>query len=319
LALTGGTTFIGADGVSPGTVNVEGPGDTLYLAGADTLDNATLNLGSSTYWYYGSNRLVGTDPAGQGAVQTLGPNLIIQQTGLAEINSDPSSGGVVNEGIILATAGQEFDIDGTAFTNTGFIDAENGTYLRIDPTSASNTGVITATGGYLILDNVDNSGMVSATGGSLTLDNVDNSGMVSVIDGSLTLDNVTNTGVISETNSTVNLMGSISLASLESLQLNGGWVTVTGTLDLGGGTLTVGAGSALSTLQLDWGTITNGTIIDQGGGGLSGHARSRRELGHRTDPGERYNGQRRRRHQPRHAERRGTQRHLVSVRRGHPG
>ena len=78
-----------------------------------------------------------------------------------------------------------------------------------------------------------------------------------------------NTGVISETNGSLTLLGDMTRDQLNSIVRSGGTVAIGGTVDNSGGTLQVGAGTALGTLDF-YGTISNGTIHDAGSGFVFG-------------------------------------------------
>lgn len=77
--------------------------------------------------------------------------------------------------------------------------------------------------------------------------------------------NFLNDGTISVTNAALSIDDSVSLAALGKLVLNDATVGIAGTLNIGGGTLAIGAGSAWGRVGLT-GEIIGGTILDTGQG-----------------------------------------------------
>ncbi len=124
-----------------------------------------------------------------------------------------------------------------------------------------NVGVA---GGVLV-----NTGTISVGNGDVaTIGSLVNAGQVTVgTGGVLTLAqyNASPGGRVVETNATLNLDGSLTLAALVAVTRSGGIVNIGGSLDLGGGTLALGTGTALVQLR-DTGVIADGTITDAGGG-----------------------------------------------------
>ncbi len=138
---------VGAGGA---TINLTGNYGELYASNTETLDNATINIGSSNYTY-----LRNYDPNGA-QVLTLGANLIIDHVGTyAELDDSEygkSGSGIVNEGTINANlSGGTFIITDGSFTNQGSINVSNGDTLTISAPSWSNSGLITDSGGTLNL------------------------------------------------------------------------------------------------------------------------------------------------------------------------
>ena len=134
-------------------------------------------------------------------------------------------------------------------------------------------------------DTLNNQGVIIVGGGTLTIDygTLDNTGSIDVSGGA-----------------TLFLGGTVTTSELDGIVNNGGTIGISGTYDLGGGTLAVGTGTTFDPLVLS-GTILDGTIVDNGsgmifqGGTLSGvtyegnpDADGRRSVvihRERTDPG----------------------------------
>ncbi len=138
-------------------------------------------------------------------------------------------------------------------------------------TQTGQFATIGAAGG-VAADGIVSAGSITAGvyGGTLTLggQSFTNQGKISVSNGetlSLQATQFSNTGTIAVSNASLSLGGSQSLASLGTLSLSNASVSVAGTLNLGTGTLTIGAGSAMGRVALT-GTIAGGTIIDNGSG-----------------------------------------------------
>src|SRR5262249_17940194 len=147
LFIKNGITFNDFGGAGPGTVNVTGAGSAIFAEGTETLDNATIDLGSNggaaSIFNVATNRRPLNEPVVANAVLTLGSNLTINHVGqLATLDSKDFSGdstpgvGIVNQGTINAALnGGTFSIDapsstfpGTTsnFTNFGKIVVANG-------------------------------------------------------------------------------------------------------------------------------------------------------------------------------------------------
>ncbi len=121
-------------------------------------------------------------------------------------------------------------------------------------------------------DSIVSQGTISAAvaGGTLTLAGPGFTNQGSILIGAgetlaIAAGTFINAGSITVNGGFLAIGTSLSLAQLGAVSLNGGALSVSGTLNLGGGTLSVGAGSAVGRLNLT-GTIMNGTIVDAGGG-----------------------------------------------------
>jgi hypothetical protein len=211
-----GITLTGVGGSGNGTVNLTGSFGSFYAVGTETLDNATLNVGSG-YVY--------NDDVNGPAVLTLGSHLTVNQTGgNADFfgYNDFSGSGIVNDGAINAGFnGGTFTIGDVSFTNQGTINVSNGDTVIINATSWSNTGSISLSGGTLNL------------GGSFTLAQL---GTLARTGGTVDV-----TGTLDDTGVTLNVgtgatLGALTLASNGTIK--NGTIAVAGSgLALAGGTL----------------------------------------------------------------------------------
>ncbi len=171
--VTNGLTMAGVGGTGPGTINLTGQGSVLYAEGAETLDNATVNIGNnSTDYIYNYD-------VSAPAVLTLGSNLTIDQIGLYAYLTgyeDRAGSGIVNNGTINADfAGGTFTIGDVSFTNAGTINVSNGDTVDISSTSLANSGTLIVNGGTLdITAAVSGTGSATISGnGTLELSSVD--------------------------------------------------------------------------------------------------------------------------------------------------
>ena len=252
----------GAGGVGAGAVLLTGTATSLSLIGSQTLDHATVTIGSSLRAQ--PARLIERDVAGTGATLTLGPTLKVSANagyGLLQSTGIGANDALVNLGVVEATsAGGLLEISANQFTNQGTLrvgggatlDVLTGPYTPPPGETGVNSGTIAATGGLLAL------------GGTLT-----NTGSIGVNGGTLSLAGTfVDAGAMRIDNAIVNLGGVFKGVSLLKTLTNASdTVTVTGTYDNSGDTLTLGAGSALGTLTLRPDLpISGGTIVDTGGG-----------------------------------------------------
>ena len=259
LTIEDGITLTGTNGIGPGTVSLTGGYVNLSIENTTTLDNATINIGSST----GYSHLFAYDTVGTGAVLTLGRATTLMQAGaFVELLDTNSIGdGIVNQGSINAgVSSGQFDVSGNSFTNQGSITVSDGDTFDVYSSAAANSGLMTVTGGGTLTINgtsFANSGTLTETGGST----------VSLTTG------WTNTGSISETASTLNLGGTFTAAQLSKIGISGGTIGITGLSINTGATLNVGTGSTLGTVVLS-GTIEGGTSTTPAAASCSMAARS---------------------------------------------
>ena len=146
--VTNGLTMAGVGGSGAGTINLTGQSAQFYAEGSETLNNATINIGNNSTDY-----IYNYDPS-TAAVLTLGPSLVIDQTGSnVQLTGyeDRSGSGIVNEGTIDADFnGGTFTIGDVNFTNTGTINVSNGDTVTISGTF-SNLSAGTLTGGVYVI------------------------------------------------------------------------------------------------------------------------------------------------------------------------
>ncbi len=253
LTLEGYTTT-----VNVGTINDTGNDSALYVAGNETLDAGTLNIGSTV----GTGHLWNDDLTGLGATLTLGSGLTIDQTGTAAINSTYATTAIDDSVVSYATintAAYDFNIQPDFFTNYGQINADaSGGTIEITPTgSFTNYGTVAVSGGETAT--IEN-GIVSAT----------------------QPEDVTNElgGVISVATGSSITVNAGSFTNDGAVEANGGGITIntdvtgTGHLDIGNnGTIELGGTStnavtfegATGTLQID-STGTSSPFSINGGG-----------------------------------------------------
>jgi hypothetical protein len=160
LTLVGTTKFSGAGGVGTATIYIAGQSETsgfLYVEGNQTLNNATINIGSNAF--LSSAHLTNYDPSGTGATLTLGSNLTINNVGSSFLDSSGYTGDlIINVGTIIVGDGV-LNIDAN-FENKG----------NLSVTSISSNGTTTygtlVFGGY----NIINSGTIDVASGTTVVD-----------------------------------------------------------------------------------------------------------------------------------------------------
>ncbi len=229
LNVTGGLTVETATGGSPGSIDMTAGGDNLYVLDSETLNNATLDFGSTggdAVWNYDS-------ADGASGTLTLGGGFTIEQSGGTDALQTGFGGAIANAGEIDVTGGT-LQVDAVTFSNTGSITVAGG-YVYIGSTTFTSTGSI----------QIGNGGtfeILPATSADITYDDPANlilddpSGYTGTLSGlstgdTLQLDgeNIASAG-IAGTTLTVNLMG-------------GGTLTYNTGPGLDGTTFSVGAGT----------------------------------------------------------------------------
>ena len=249
LSIGAGAALTLQGNTSVGAVNVTGAGGALLLEGQETLNNATISLGSST----GNAASLGTADgwlASQATTATLGPQTVVQQTGkyaVIDANATTPFAGygladtLVNQGSITGSfAGGTLTVGGSGtFINQGSIAIGNGDTLSIAPSVFSNTGTISI-----------GSGATAILGGAANI-----FGQAPAW---------SNTGLIAVNNGTLDLSGAMRTGQLGHITDSGGSVILAGTLSNAGATLVLGAAGALPGLSLT-GTVLGGTIADASG------------------------------------------------------
>lgn len=163
-----GLTLTGSAGTGAGIVNVTGSSAQLNFYGNQTIDTATINIGSSNTSYL---QILDTLP---GAVLVLGSAVNLVSKGNVNLTGS-SDAKLVNKGKITAsTGGASFTINSVGFTNYGTIAISNGESFTINANGFGNTGKITiATGAVLHLAGslVGTAlGTITATTGTVAID-----------------------------------------------------------------------------------------------------------------------------------------------------
>ncbi len=262
LVVTGGITLEGAAGTGTGTMAITGAGSGVVFAGSQTLNNASITMGSfagSLPSDYDNYIAVGTYDEAAATTLTLGPKLSITQVGtsvevLAGTAEDKAVNKVINEGTITAgyngsAINSQFQVEN--LTNTGTI------LISHDDNFAglsNNSGTVRDTGGSISLfGSISNYGLISIAGTASTLIDAGpydlaNSGKISINDGA-----------------------NISFGT------SGGTISNTGTLLISDATARVGSTfSNAGTITLDRGTLTNGgtlaasALLNAADGAISG-------------------------------------------------
>jgi fibronectin-binding autotransporter adhesin len=242
VTIAEGITLAGSSGIGPGVLDIRGG---LLFADAQTIASGTIIAGgtgsSFTQTGFGAGLNVAT-----GSVLTLGPAVVLQQTGTQfEIG-----GGVVNLGLIEATAGARFIIDpGAMLNNQGTVVVSGGDTLRLAG-SIANAGTLRLEAG----------GTLDFAGGTLS-----NTGSIALSGGVVEL---TGTG-----GSDFQGGGTITAAQFQAAASIGAPILLNGTLDNSGETVVIGTGSSIGTLTLEpLGAIRNGVVVDRGNGLASTNA-----------------------------------------------
>ena len=248
LFVDGGLTGAGVNGVGSGTINLTGTGSELIASGPETLNDETLNMGSSGN---GGSELLFAQ------VLTLGARFTIVQSGLqAGIFDDiPVVGdAIVNDGAITAgVSGGSFQINVPDFTNDGSVSISNGDTLFLKANKFRNDGQFTAAGnGYVTIVNAtivnEAAGVIDANAGVIVLDTPGNT--------------LTNTGLLeaSGAGSLVIVGTTVDDSGGGTLQATGATVYLQGVEVIGGTLSTSGSGAIV--------VKTANSVLD----GTSGHA-----------------------------------------------
>ena len=210
-----------------------------------------ISLGNS-----GAASVIGTADAflaSNATTATLGPALIVNQTGLyatiaangwSPIPGLGLSDTLVNKGTINgAVAGGQLALSGYGiFINQGTIAISNADTLAVGVSSFANAGTLTVSGGATAL-------LGGGYGGYGTTPVWSNSGIIKVAGGTLVLG------------------GAMRTSQLGSITVAGGTIVLAGTLSNAASTLTLGTGSGPGTLAAASlvGTIAGGTVSDASG------------------------------------------------------
>lgn len=223
--------------VQGGTVDVTGPGDAMQFLDSETLDHLTINIGSARG---GDDVLRGNS----GGTLALRGDVALNVAG-GEVSV--SANVFINQGQIVATAGT-LGIAASSLVNAGTLDlAGNAISAVLQAAALSNSGSIRmGADDTLVLQSVTYHAGPAPAG-------FVNTGTMTISNGS---------ELVLDTNATLAGLGAIvgSGGTLEIAPKQAWFASQTGgVLDLAGGTLVIGGGSAFSDLIVE-GTIENGTI-----------------------------------------------------------
>ena len=276
LTLTGTVTMTGADGTGAGAINDIGASSQLVLAGAATIDNATIDLGNSAS--AAGSAIINTG----GGTATIGATTTIQLVGgagsYAYLGSDTgvgvSSGTIVNDGsIVAADSDTYFKIDPQELINDGSVTiSDNDSAEVINSSFINNASVSVSGGGALIFQpsgSLSNNGTIAVGSGSLldvaAATTAQLGTIVAAAGAEIRFGTLNNTGAIFSVASGVSLGGTIEGGAIDGT-IDGGQLGLTGTVTLAGAG-GVGPGVINGGLSLvDTATINNATInLDDSG------------------------------------------------------
>jgi hypothetical protein len=296
VTIANGITLAGAGGTGAATINLTGTNAELLESGSGTLNNATLNIGTSSSSLTGMGGTLAVLDVGGAGVLTLGTTFVVKDSTGSGVTVIEDAGGasdeVINRGSITgstSSSGATLVIEGYKFANAAgasVTESGSGTIAILD-TNVTNAGTITQSGsGEIVIGGVGtttlstqdashftNTGSMIVSKGTLDIEGgtFTNSGGISVSGGTLEIGSngsPLDTGVStawSSTNTiavsgkaTLDLGGSFNTASFNEVSLSGTKATIdiTGTLSNAGGTIDVGTGSNLTSLQLGGGYVT---------------------------------------------------------------
>jgi fibronectin-binding autotransporter adhesin len=152
LTITNGITLTDSTGTQPGTVMLTGAASRLLASGNETIDNATIYLGSASQTYYGQHVAAAELAAGAASTLTLGANALVPSAGLVGWLGDCNAGGwtdsIVNNGLVTAaTATGILTLGSSFFTNAGSMIAGNGGSFMFSGAGFSNSGTLSISAG----------------------------------------------------------------------------------------------------------------------------------------------------------------------------
>jgi hypothetical protein len=212
----------------------------------------------------------GTISATQSGTIGISVNQMIRNTGLISAtgtgsalndgNAGSDTTGLSNAGKIAVSAGASFQFYDGSFTNTGdiLVTGDGSAFADLDDTNLRD-GIATNSGNLIVNDGA----IASIVMGSLT-----NTGTIDVSGSNSMLSlqaNWTNDGDITVRAGTLDLGGTFTTATLETVHDLGGVIRMDGDLENAGATLTIGQGSAFGTFKLN-GTINGGSVNEVGSG-----------------------------------------------------
>jgi allophanate hydrolase subunit 2 len=217
LTVTNGLTLQSPTGGTPGTLDLAGLYNTLVIADAETLDQASI-VASGAYDVIAANN----------GTLSFGPQLTLDATGSVFL----SAGTLVNAGtIIVGGTASVLKVGGATIAGSGLISVGSGDALAIDQSSYNSS-----LGGSLSLP----SDLVLAAGGIVELGGTATAGQIQTMLGASTGAVVESFSTVIATGTTLDLSASGSLAALT---LEGGSDFIGGTIVDGDHGLTVGNGT----------------------------------------------------------------------------
>lgn len=255
VTLANGTQLAAANPIAGGTASgggsasITGAGAGLLLRGTATLDRATITLGNSQAASFLATS--SSFAAATGSTITLGPALLVQQSGaLAAILANgstpvPGMGAadtLINQGCISgAIAGGTLSLGGVGnIINAGTITMAAGETLAVSANGFANTGLLAISGGACAV-------LGGTARPGLALPSWSNTGSIQLNAGTLVLGGSCNTAGL----------GRIAADQQSS-------VVISGVLNNSFSTLSLGAGASLPACTL-LGTIAGGSIADPSG------------------------------------------------------
>jgi hypothetical protein len=147
LTFVNGIDLTDSTGTQAGTLLLTGAASRVIAMGNETINNATVYLGSVEQNYYGQKVAPAEFAAGAGSTLTIGANALIRSAGYVGWLGDCSVGdwtdAIVNNGTILAaTAAGILTIGSTLFTNNAGITINNGGNIMFAGVDFSNDGTV---------------------------------------------------------------------------------------------------------------------------------------------------------------------------------
>ena len=201
IKIVNGLTLLGADGISPGVMDLSSTGySQVTFQGTQSFDNATIKLGNAT-GATGSLYAAGNYDSASGqyvGTLTLDSNLVIDQEGYSVIAGYYGNETIISKGSILVNAqDMSMVVSPSTFINDGSIAVSNGADLYIQSAAFSNAaGMLTVDGAgstVTVTQGGDVGSMMVANGASLSLMNVKevaDSGAIDIVeDGFLNIAN----------------------------------------------------------------------------------------------------------------------------------
>lgn len=156
LAIADGMTLTDQTGTMPGTLLITGAAALVEATGSETIDSATIDLGSAANIYLGQRVPPAELAAMAGVTLTLGVDATVNEVGHVGALGDASLGrwedSIVNDGQILsATPGATLTLGSSFFTNAGSIAVSSGDTILAANVDFTNSGAISLAAGSSFL------------------------------------------------------------------------------------------------------------------------------------------------------------------------